>query len=147
MPVRVKKTRQNERLEPGSDSIRTDKALVRNQAGREVAGCDCNGMPRTHHHRGVFMQKPVKPRSAGLALIVAAIFTVSAALRSEAQAAEVPIIAIAEIQYVDTSGEIIDQGADHLRRLREFEVALRTDLAASGKVRNVALDCPPNAIS
>jgi hypothetical protein len=93
------------------------------------------------------MQKPVKPRSAGLALIVAAIFTVSVALRSEAQAAEVPIIAIAEIQYVDTSGEIIDQGADHLRRLREFEVSLRTDLAASGKVRNVALDCPPNACS
>jgi hypothetical protein len=28
MPVRVKKTRQNKRLEPGSDSIRTDKALV-----------------------------------------------------------------------------------------------------------------------
>jgi hypothetical protein len=27
MPVRVKKTRQNKRLEPGSDSIRTDKAL------------------------------------------------------------------------------------------------------------------------
>src|ERR1700752_4358617 len=26
-PVRVKKTRQNKRLEPGSDSIRTDKAL------------------------------------------------------------------------------------------------------------------------
>jgi SSS family solute:Na+ symporter len=28
IPVRVKKTRQNKRLEPGSDSIRTDKALV-----------------------------------------------------------------------------------------------------------------------
>jgi hypothetical protein len=28
IPVRVKKKRQNKRLEPGSDSIRTDKALV-----------------------------------------------------------------------------------------------------------------------
>jgi hypothetical protein len=28
IPVRVKKTRQNKRPEPGSDSIRTDKALV-----------------------------------------------------------------------------------------------------------------------
>jgi hypothetical protein len=28
IPVRVKKTRQNKRLEPGSDSIRTGKALV-----------------------------------------------------------------------------------------------------------------------
>jgi hypothetical protein len=27
-PVRVKKTRQNKRLERGSDSIRTNKALV-----------------------------------------------------------------------------------------------------------------------
>jgi hypothetical protein len=27
-PVRVKKTRQNKRVEPGSDSIRTDKARV-----------------------------------------------------------------------------------------------------------------------
>ena len=27
-PVRVKKTRQNNKLEPGSDSIRTDKALA-----------------------------------------------------------------------------------------------------------------------
>ncbi len=31
-PVRVKKTRQNKRLEPGSDSIRTDKALAACQA-------------------------------------------------------------------------------------------------------------------
>jgi hypothetical protein len=28
IPVRVKKTRQIKRLEPGSDSIRTDQALV-----------------------------------------------------------------------------------------------------------------------
>ena len=56
-------------------------------------------------------------------------------------------MAIAEIQYIDTSGEVIDQSADHFRRLREFEASLRTDLTASGKVRNVNLDCPPNACS
>ena len=40
-PVRVKKTRQNKRLEPGSDSIRTDKALVAEQGmGDPVAGLD-----------------------------------------------------------------------------------------------------------
>ena len=92
------------------------------------------------------MQKPTKLRSAGLALIVAAVFTVSAVLRGEAQG-EVPVVAVAEIQYVDTSGEVIDQSADHFRRLREFEASLRTDLAASGKIQNVALDCPPNACS
>ena len=41
----------------------------------------------------------------------------------------------------------VDQRADHVRRLREFEASLRTDLAASGKMRNVILDCPPNACS
>ena len=60
---------------------------------------------------------------------------------------EAPVIAVAEIQYIDTSGEVLDQTADHFRRLREFEGSLRTDLTASGKLQNVALDCPPNACS
>ena len=67
-------------------------------------------------------------------------------LQSQAQG-EAPVLAVAEIQYVDTSGEVADQSADHFRRLREFEASLRTDLVASGKVRNVTLDCPPNACS
>ena len=58
-----------------------------------------------------------------------------------------PVLAVAGIEYADTSGEVIDQSADHLRRLREFEASLRTDLAASGKMRSVALDCPPNTCS
>src|SRR6202008_599285 len=85
-------------------------------------------------------------RSIGLALIVATVFTVSAVLRGKAQG-EVPAVAVAEIQYIDTSGEVIDQSADHFRRLREFEASLRTDLVASGKVRNLTLDCPANACS
>ena len=56
-------------------------------------------------------------------------------------------LAVAEIDYVDTSGEVIDQSADHRRRLRAFEASLRSDLTASGKLRSVALDCPPNACS
>ncbi len=58
-----------------------------------------------------------------------------------------PAVAVAEIEYVDTSGEVIDQSADHLRRLRQFEASLRSDLTASGKLRSVVLDCPPNACS
>ncbi len=57
------------------------------------------------------------------------------------------VLAVAEIQYIDTSGEVVDQSADHLRRLREFEASLRTDLAASGKIGSAVLDCPPNACS
>lgn len=92
------------------------------------------------------MQKPMKPRSAGLALIAAAVLHAGSVGQSRAQG-DVPVVAVAEIQYVDTSGEAVDQSADHFRRLREFEASLRTDLAASGKVRNVALDCPANACS
>jgi hypothetical protein len=58
-----------------------------------------------------------------------------------------PVLAVAGIEYIDTSGEVIDQSADHLRRLRAFEAALRTDLAAGGKLRSADLDCPPNACS
>jgi hypothetical protein len=92
------------------------------------------------------MAKPIKLRSTGLALVAAAVFYAGPVRQSQAQG-EPPVLAVAEIQYIDTSGEVIDQSADHFRRLREFEVSLRTDLAASGKVANVVLDCPPNACS
>jgi hypothetical protein len=58
-----------------------------------------------------------------------------------------PLLAVAEIEYVDTSGEVVDQSAEHARRMREFEASLRADLAASGKIRSAALDCAPNACS
>lgn len=92
------------------------------------------------------MKKSMKLRSAGLVLVIAAVLCASPLRQGRAQD-EAPAFAVAEIQYVDTSGEVIDQRADHSRRLREFEASLRTDLAAGGKVRNVTLDCPPNACS
>jgi hypothetical protein len=96
---------------------------------------------------GLFaMQKPMKPRSTRLALIAAVVLHAGPISQSRAQG-EIPVVAVAEIQYVDTSGEAVDQSADHFRRLREFEASMRTDLVASGKVANVALDCPPNACS
>jgi hypothetical protein len=84
--------------------------------------------------------------AVSLGLLAAAVFYTGPVRQSRAQG-EPPVLAVAEIQYIDTSGEVIDQSADHFRRLREFEASLRTDLAASGKVRNAALDCPPNACS
>jgi hypothetical protein len=85
-------------------------------------------------------------RTLGPVLIAAAI---SLRLFSEARlgTAGAPVFAVAEIHYVDTSGEAVDQSADHRRRLRDFEAALRGDLTASGKISNAALDCPPNACS
>ena len=92
------------------------------------------------------MQTLRELKTAGLALIAAAALSAIPVRQSLAQG-EAPTFAVAEIQYVDTSGEVIDQSADHLRRLREFEASLRTDLAAGGKVRNVTLDCPAGACS
>jgi hypothetical protein len=92
------------------------------------------------------MKKPTKLSSIGLGLLVAVVFCGGPAQQGRAQG-EPPVLAVAEIQYSDTSGEVIDQSADHFRRLREFEASLRADLAASGKVRNGVLDCPANACS
>jgi Protein of unknown function (DUF2380) len=92
------------------------------------------------------MKRPARLSSAGFGLLVAIAFCISPARQSRAQG-EPPMLAVAEIQYIDTSGEVIDQSADHFRRLREFEASLRRDLAASGKVRDATLDCPPNACS
>ena len=90
------------------------------------------------------MNEPTRLSSVGLGLLVAAALYTGPVRPSRAQS-EPPVLAVAEIQYVDTSGEVIDQSADHFRRLREFEASLRADLAASGKVRNGVLDCPPSA--
>ena len=92
------------------------------------------------------MKKLSKRHAAGLAWVTAAVLCVFPARHSQAQGA-MPMLAVAEIQYVDTSGEVIDQSADHLRRLREFEASLRSDLAKSGKMRDVGLDCPVNSCS
>jgi len=92
------------------------------------------------------MEKLMTLRSAGLVLLTAAVCYAGPVRQSQAQG-EAPVLAVAEIQYIDTSGEVVDQSADHVRRLREFEASLRTDLAASGKIRNVALACPPGACS
>jgi hypothetical protein len=92
------------------------------------------------------MKRPTKLPSLGVSVLVAIVIYTGPVQSSRAQS-EPPVLAVAEIQYIDTSGEVIDQSADHFRRLREFEASLRRDLAASGKVRNAPLDCPPSACS
>jgi hypothetical protein len=92
------------------------------------------------------LKKLTTTHAAGLALVTAAALTASSARHGRAEG-EMRVLAVAELQYVDTSGEVVDQGADHLRRLRAFEASLRSDLAKSGKMRDVGLDCPANACS
>ena len=92
------------------------------------------------------MEKLTQRYAAAIALVTAAVLCASSARHSQAQGA-MPVLAVAELQYVDTSGEVVDQSGDHVRRRREFEASLRGDLAKSGKMRDVGLDCPPNACS
>jgi hypothetical protein len=59
------------------------------------------------------------------------------------QPATVPIaIAVADFDYTDTSGEPIDQQAEHQARLKSFAGAIRADLARDGRYRIVELACP-----
>ena len=60
----------------------------------------------------------------------------------ESTSAPIPI-AVLDMDYLDTSGEMQDQRAEHQRRLRHFTEALQSDLAQSGKYRIVIMECRP----
>jgi hypothetical protein len=53
-------------------------------------------------------------------------------------------MALVDFDYVDTSGEVRDQRADHEARLSVFMNTLRADLAAHGKFRVVVPACQPD---
>jgi hypothetical protein len=50
-------------------------------------------------------------------------------------------MAVADFDYVDTSGEVRDQRVEHEGRLQTFMRAIRDDLARSGQYRIVPLVC------
>ncbi|MCB4767407.1 DUF3280 domain-containing protein [Ancylobacter sp. Lp-2] len=56
-------------------------------------------------------------------------------------------VAIMDFQYLDTSGEVRDQTADHQARLKRFMSGLRQEVAASDQFRVVALACQPCALT
>lgn len=60
---------------------------------------------------------------------------------AERAMASPPAMAVAEFDYVDTSGEPRDQQREHAERLRDFASAIRADLASSGQYRVVPLAC------
>jgi hypothetical protein len=51
-------------------------------------------------------------------------------------------IAVADFDYVDTSGEIRDQSAEHRARVASFADLLRAGLGASGAADVRVLECP-----
>jgi hypothetical protein len=88
------------------------------------------------------------PRIAGLTLCAAAIAHLTIALGSatDAETAGV-VIAVVDFNYVDTSGEVLDQRTEHDVRLSIFMSALKDDLAAGGKFRLVVPACRPDPCS
>jgi hypothetical protein len=64
-----------------------------------------------------------------------------AAVRADEEAAAPPVIAVADFDYADTSGEVRDQQADHAVRLVTLASTLRADLGRSATYRVVALPC------
>jgi hypothetical protein len=71
----------------------------------------------------------------------------SCALAFPVEGAEPVKLAIADFDYLDTSGEAQDQAATHAERLRNFTRLIDDELSASGKYEVVALDCPERPCS
>jgi hypothetical protein len=74
--------------------------------------------------------------SLGLAVVIA-----TGLARAEVQTTPLVPVAVADFDYVDTSGEVRDQRAEHEARLQTFMRAIRDDLAGSGQYRIVPLVC------
>lgn len=51
-------------------------------------------------------------------------------------------VAVADFDYFDTSGEVVDQSAEHRARVASFAKLLRDNLAAQGDYRVVPIECP-----
>ena len=51
-------------------------------------------------------------------------------------------VAVADFDYFDTSGEVVDQSAEHRARVASFATMLRDNLASQGDYRVVAIECP-----
>ena len=79
--------------------------------------------------------------------MLAMLCMVAALLPGSKQApAAAPIaVAVADFDYFDTSGEVVDQSAEHRARVASFAALLRDKLSAQGDYRVVKLECsePP----
>lgn len=75
-------------------------------------------------------------RLIGFALVLAA-----APIFLRAHAAEPVSLAVAGFDFVDTSGEVKEQGADHARRLAALDKTVATSLSGENRVTVVSLEC------
>lgn len=76
--------------------------------------------------------------------VLCAVAALSFLLNGSPAAAPIAV-AVADFDYFDTSGEVIDQSAEHRARVASFAKLLRDNLAAQGHYRVVSIECrePP----
>ncbi|MBT1515269.1 DUF2380 domain-containing protein [Bradyrhizobium sp. SRL28] len=94
------------------------------------------------------MQAATRWRALRLRSGASAVLTMLCALAalsfpSAGTPAAAPIaVAVADFDYFDTSGEVVDQSAEHRARVASFAKLLRDNLAAQGEYRVVPIECP-----
>jgi hypothetical protein len=76
-------------------------------------------------------------------LLATALLLLSVAAGTAGPVPSPPQMAIVGFDFIDTSGEVRDQSAEHDARLRTLMTRLRADLAASGKFRVADILCGP----
>jgi hypothetical protein len=83
----------------------------------------------------------LRSRASAVLTMLCAIATLSFLLGGSSAAAPIAV-AVADFDYFDTSGEVVDQSAEHRARVASFAKLLRDNLAALGDYRVVTIECP-----
>jgi hypothetical protein len=91
------------------------------------------------------MSKACQAKVIAAAVIAALSFQVGPLRISPMKADTPPTIAVADFDYIDTSGEVKDQRAAHQARMAQFANLLRENLGAQGAFHVTSLECkePP----
>lgn len=76
-----------------------------------------------------------------LAAVPALVLVMMSAAWAEEPRTDQTAIAVADFDYIDTSGEVRDQKDIHAARVQSFSEAVRTDLTRNGAYRTIALNC------
>jgi hypothetical protein len=123
-------------------SPQKNDADVRDKRGHDVSD---QAVVKPGNDVGSGMKERTMGKRFGLGAITLACICFFSLTRPGHAQTVVRSLAVIELDYVDTSGEVRDQRADHAQHLKVFAESLRSDLGRSGKFRLVILDCAPAA--
>jgi Protein of unknown function (DUF2380) len=93
--------------------------------------------------QAAFSSRALRWRSSASAALTMLCAIAALSFPSGGARAAAPIaVAVADFDYFDTSGEVVDQSAAHRARVASFATLLRDNLAAQGDYRVVRIECP-----